>query len=89
MVAKQLLNQFFDEEQGGCYLYAKDGEQLFIRPKETYDGALPSGNSITALVMRKLAFLTGEAVWSRAYEKQSAFLLQEAQQYPGGHSFFL
>lgn len=89
LVAKQLLCQFFDEKLGGCYLYAKDGEQLFIRPKETYDGALPSGNSVAALVMRKLAFLTGEAVWSRAYEKQSAFLLQEAQQYPGGHSFFL
>lgn len=89
LVAKQMMHLFFDEEKGGGYLYAKDGEQLFIRPKETYDGALPSGNSVAALVMKALSFLTGEETWRLAFEKQADFLLHEAEQYPAGHSFFL
>ena len=89
LVAHQLMDLFFDEKDGGCYLYARDSEQLFIRPKETYDGALPSGNSAAALVMRALAFLTGEDCWRRAFDLQSAFLSKEARQYPAGHSFFL
>ena len=83
------MDLFFDEEKGGCYLYAKDSEQLFMRPKETYDGALPSGNSVAALVMKGLSFLTGEESWRLAFEKQADFLMGEAKQYPAGHSFFL
>lgn len=88
-VANCLMDLFFDEEKGGCYLYAKDSEQLFMRPKETYDGALPSGNSVAALVMKELSFLTGEESWRLAFEKQTDFLMGEAKQYPAGHSFFL
>ena len=57
---KLLLEQFFDRENGGCYLYAKDGEQLIVRTKETYDGAMPSGNSVAARVLQQLAQLTGD-----------------------------
>lgn len=88
-MADQIMDLFFDREKGGCYLYAKDSEQLFLRPKETYDGALPSGNSVAALVMKSLAFLTGEESWRQAFEQQADFLMGEASQYPAGHSFFL
>lgn len=88
-VANQLLELFFDGADGGCFLYAKDSEQLIVRPKETYDGAMPSGNSVAALVMRKLAFFTGEERWRSAYDKQSAFLQKSAQGHPAGQSFFL
>lgn len=88
-VADQLLELFFDEADGGCFLYAKDSEQLIIRPKETYDGAMPSGNSVAALVMRKLAFFTGEERWRSAYDKQSSFLQKRAQSHPAGQSFYL
>ena len=44
-----LLEQFFDGERGGVYPYASDGEQLITRNKETYDGAMPSANSVAAL----------------------------------------
>lgn len=88
-MSNQIMDLFFDREKGGCYLYANDSEQLFMRPKETYDGALPSGNSVAALVMNALAFLTGEQAWKQAFEKQANFLMGEAEQYPAGHSFFL
>lgn len=49
--AELMLQQFFDWEQGGFYINAKDGEQLIVRTKETYDGAMPSGNSAAARVL--------------------------------------
>lgn len=36
-------------------------EHLLARPKETYDGAIPSGNSVAAYALALLARLTGDA----------------------------
>lgn len=88
-IGRTMLDLFFDTEKGGCYLYAKDSEQLFIRPKDTYDGALPSGNAVAALVMEKLAFFTGEPIWEEAAGKQSDFMEQACLDQPAGHSFYL
>lgn len=88
LVGVQMLQQFFDSAAGGGYLYGKDSEQLLIRPKETYDGAMPSGNAVAALVMRKMAFFTGEELWRKSWEKQDDFLRQTIR-HPAGHTFFL
>ena len=68
---------------------AFDGEQLIARPKETYDGAMPSGNSVAALVLSRLARLTGETRWMQASERQLAYLAGAIQDYPSGYSFAL
>ena len=47
--AKQMQELFEDREKGGYYMTAFDGEALISRPKETYDGAIPSGNSVAAI----------------------------------------
>lgn len=88
-LAKQLLKLFFDHEKGGFYPYAKDGEQLITRTKEIYDGAMPSGNSVAALVLSRLARLTGEAHWIQAAELQLSYLAGAIQDYPAGYSFAL
>lgn len=89
LVAKQLLDRFFDWENGGCCLYARDGEQLFLRPKDTYDGAMPSGNSAATLVFDRLADLTAEEIWRKASEKQRDFMADAAARAPMGSTFFL
>ncbi|MCB6992274.1 thioredoxin domain-containing protein [bacterium 210820-DFI.6.37] len=88
LVGSQMLDQFFDWKRGGCFLYGKDSEKLFTRPKELYDGAMPSGNSAAALVMKRLAFFTGTSRWREAWERQKRFLLRSVR-HPAGHSFFL
>ncbi|MBQ8038884.1 MAG: thioredoxin domain-containing protein, partial [Lachnospiraceae bacterium] len=35
---KKAVTDFYDEEQGGFFLYGRENEQLILRPKETYDG---------------------------------------------------
>ena len=55
-----ILDQSFrDEAGGGYFMTADDAEELIVRPKEFYDGALPSGNSVQMFNLLKLARLTG------------------------------
>ena len=86
-LADCLLKLFFDGERGGFYPYASDGEQLLTRTKEAYDGSMPSGNSIAALVLFRLSRLTGEMRWREAADLQLSWLAGAAEGYPAGHSF--
>lgn len=86
-LSELMLEQFFDEENGGFYPYALDGEQLITRRKEVYDGAMPSGNSVAALVLSRLARLTGETCWRTAADLQCAYLAGAVREYPAGYGF--
>ena len=85
--AKQMVELFEDKENGGYFMTAYDGEQLIARPKETYDGAMPSGNSVAAMVLQTLASLTGERSWQAAADRQLSFLAGEIEEYPSASSF--
>ena len=80
---------FYDEDQGGFFLYGKENEQLILRPKETYDGAVFSGNSAMAYNLVQLSFLTDEEDLRELAKQQLAFLSAEAEQYPAGQAMFL
>jgi uncharacterized protein YyaL (SSP411 family) len=58
------IDLFWDEEQGGFFFTARDGEALIAREKEIYDGAVPSGNSVGLLNLLRLGKINGEADWS-------------------------
>lgn len=88
-LAGLLLDLFFDPVLGGFYPYAKDAEQLITRTKEVYDGAMPSGNAVAALVLSRLARLTGQTHWREAADLQFQYLAGAIQDYPAGHSFTL
>ena len=73
-IARRMAEQFWDEEKGGFFLTAKDGEQLIHRPKPVHDGAMPAGNSVAALVLTRLWQLTGRAEWHGLAQAQQRFL---------------
>lgn len=85
-IAKQIPELFSGSENGGFYLYSKDSEQLISRPKEVYDGALPSGNSMAAIVLRQLFLFTGEESWRQIAKNQLRFVAGAAKDSPAGHS---
>lgn len=60
-----MKEHFWDEEAGGFYFYADDSEDLIVRSKELYDGAIPSGNSVAALDLLRLGRITGETSLER------------------------
>lgn len=81
------MTGLFEDSQGGYFMTAADSEQLIARPKETYDGAIPSGNSVVAMVLQRLASLTGEMKWRDAAERQMKFLAATIGQYPASSCF--
>lgn len=85
----EMLRLFWDDKQGGLFFYGEDGEQLFTRPKEIYDGAMPSGNSAAALNMAKLARYTYDAALSQKTDEQLQAFAGSVQKYPSGHALFL
>ncbi|MBE9524986.1 MAG: thioredoxin domain-containing protein [Chloroflexi bacterium] len=57
----QLFAHFWDSDHGGFYLTADDGEKLITRPKEIYDGAIPSGNSVAMQNLLRLGRITANS----------------------------
>src|SRR5204862_5375174 len=56
---------FGDDERGGFFLSPSDGEQLVARKKDFDDHPTPSGNSMLAYVLLRLARLWGDAELER------------------------
>lgn len=86
---KDMINYFWDKEKRGFFLYGEDGEKLIARPKELYDGAMPSGNSVAAYNLIKLARITGDAYLEEMAEKQLDFICGSIINEEINHSFFL
>ena len=65
---------FWDQHQGGYYFTTAVGLQLPVRPKEIYDGAMPSANSVALSNLIYLGRLTGDPQWEqRAHELTRTF----------------
>ena len=59
---------FGDDEGGGYFTTADDGEALLVREKPIYDGAQPAGNSVAAMNLLRLAELTGDDAHTKRAE---------------------
>lgn len=89
LLTNKVMNDFYDKEQGGFYLYGTQNEQLIFKPKETYDGAIPSGNSVVTFNLIKLADLTKNEELEKPAQNQLEFMSSKATDYPIGYSFYL
>ncbi len=81
---REAIDQFADEKNGGFYLIGKENEPLVLAPKETYDGAMPCGNSIMAYNLVRISQLTNNSEWEQIAQRQLAFLSGQSADYPGG-----
>ena len=79
----------FSDENGGFYIGSKDAEKLMVRAKDSYDSAIPSGNSVAVLNLFRLAKMTGDTKWSTLGEKTLKAFTSQAKQSPSGFSFML
>lgn len=71
---KVLAKYYEDKENGGFFMTSNDHEKLIAREKPSYDGAMPSGNSVAVLnLMRLHEFTTMDSYRQRAENALTAF----------------
>lgn len=85
----ETIKRFADREDGGFFLCKTDNAELFMNPKESYDGAVPCGNSVMAYNFVRLYQLTEKEEYKELAKKQIAYMAAEAHEYPAGYSMFL
>ena len=88
-LTRETVMQYYDSEHGGFYLSGTENEALLFRPKECYDGAVPSGNSVMAYVLVRLKALLPDQRTEDVLDKQLAYMTGEAERFPAGFSMFL
>ncbi|HVO66623.1 MAG TPA: thioredoxin domain-containing protein [Syntrophales bacterium] len=86
---EDLTKHFWDKERGGYYFTPDDGENLILRQKEIYDGAVPSGNSVAMLNLIRLSRLTGKAELETMAAAISHSFAGTVNRAPAGHAQFM
>ncbi len=84
-----MLDDFWDQDGGGFYLTANQTRDLPKRPKELYDGALPSANSVALSNMLRLARLTGVARWEEHANALMQSCAGSVKAQPAAYTHFL
>ena len=82
----QMLMHFWDDQSGGLFITADDGEKLLIRSKDIYDGAIPSGNSVATMNLLRLGHMTGRQEYLKKAEEITRAFAGTVNRYPPGHS---
>jgi len=88
-LCQKTIQDFWDEKNKGFFLSGKNNETLLFRPKETYDGAIPSGNSLMSYNLLKLQELTDNKQYEPLLKQQISFQSGIAKEHPSAYSMFL
>ncbi|MFX1574709.1 MAG: thioredoxin domain-containing protein [Promethearchaeota archaeon] len=83
------LDLFWDNNIGGFYFTANDGEELLYRQKEIYDGALPSGNSVAMLNLLRLSYITGNHHLEEKADILSRIFADKIKGMPFAYTYFM
>jgi hypothetical protein len=81
-----MMRHFWDEGSGGLYLTPDDGESLFVRKKETYDGAIPSGNSVAMLNLLRLGRMTADPDLEEKAARIGSAFSKTVKELPSAHA---
>lgn len=84
LVAERMLQDFWDEENGGFYYTAKDSEELIVRNKDIYDNATPSGNSVAADILLRLARFFNDEKYERYANATLRAVARQIKRFPQG-----
>ncbi|HTK37527.1 MAG TPA: thioredoxin domain-containing protein, partial [Pyrinomonadaceae bacterium] len=79
-----MIDEFWDEENGGFYFTASGHEQLIVRNKDYYDNATPSGNSVAADVLLKLSKFFADQKYDRFAVTVLRLVATQISRYPQG-----
>ena len=79
-----MVSLFWDAPLGQFYDTGTDHEELVMRPRDVQDNAIPSGNSMAATVLLKLALVTGDGDLDRLAVESLRPMRELMERYPTG-----
>jgi len=86
---RYFIEHFWDFEEGGFFFSSDRSESLFVRKKELYDGAVPSGNSAQLLNLLRLARISGSMELERKASQMIDTFSGNISKQPSAYAHFL
>ena len=86
---EQIRSRFADAEHGGFFDTPVDHEKLITRPKDLFDNATPSGNSIACDVLLRHALLFGRDGYAEEATRALEAMFPLVERYPSGFGYAL
>ena len=83
-VTNKMIEEFWDDQDGGFFYTGQSHETLIVRSKDYFDNATPSGNSVAAEVMLRLAALTDNNDYRRRAVTILRLIADSLRRYPSG-----
>ena len=81
-VTQFVIDNFSEAETGFFYYTKTDQQDVIIRKKEVYDGAVPSGNSVMAYNLYQLSLYFDKIEWKDRSRKMISSLGQAISRHP-------
>lgn len=81
-LTERMIEEFWDEDEGGFFYTGKSHEELIVRTKDFFDNATPAGNSVAAEVLLYLSTLTGNESYQRKAVTLFRLLSNYIKRYP-------
>lgn len=85
----ELITHFWDFEAGGFFITSDDAENILIRKKDIYDGAIPSGNSVAMLNLIRLGKITTDPELERKAQAIGKAFSRIIEQAPAGYTILM
>ena len=85
----KMIDLFSDAANGGFYTIGKDSETLIMKTKDSYDGAIPSGNSVATMNLMRLSEITDDISFVRLAFEQFHYFADKINQSPTAYTHML
>ncbi len=82
-LTEYLVENFLDDRSGYFFFTGKDQDDVIIRKKEVYDGAVPSGNSVMTNNLFYLGIVFENPAWTAMAQRHLSGLLKAVTRHPG------
>ncbi|HYY96421.1 MAG TPA: thioredoxin domain-containing protein, partial [Pyrinomonadaceae bacterium] len=89
LLTDKMIEEFWDEEEGGFFYNGRSGERLIVRQKDYFDNATPSGNSVAAESLLRLAALTDNEDYRRKATNVLRLVRDAVERYPSAFGYAL
>ncbi len=88
-IAERMVHCFLESGEDRFYMAEAENGELFMRPRDEYDGAMPSGTASAMMALSRLVHLTGNEKLKKVLKSALAAFSATAKDSPASHVHYL